>query len=78
MELDKDGCQRLCSAVMISAVDGYRSALERGSESQPSYEAFFRSPLCGLYLQIIETSMTGPEIMMTIKNQVKEQRKHDR
>lgn len=78
MELDKDGCQRLCSAVLVSAVDGYRAALERGSESRPGYEAFFRSPLCGLYLQIIGSSMTGPEIMETIKNQVKEGRKHDR
>lgn len=78
MDLDKDGCQRLCAAVMVSAVDGYRSALEHGSESRPGYESFFRSPLCGLYLQIIGSSMTGPEIMTTIKNQVKERRKHDR
>ena len=78
MELDKDGCQRLCGAVMISAVDGYRSALERDSESRPGYEAFFRSSLCHLYLQIIGSSMTGPEIMETIKSQVKEGRRHDR
>lgn len=78
MQLDKDGCQRLCSAVMVSAVDEYRAALECDSESRPGYEDFFRSSLCYLYLQIIGSSMTGPEIMETIKNQVKEGRRHDR
>lgn len=78
MELNKDGCQRLCAAVLVSAVDGYRAALKRGSESRPCYEAFFQSPVCGLYLQIIGSSMTGPEIMETIQNQVKAELRHDR
>lgn len=72
--LNERGCQMLCAAIVSDAVRDYISAL-RHRDSTGDYESFFCSKWCRIYLAVMETTLTGDDIITMCRKRVQDERK---